>query len=171
MVHMLLSMDNMHGILRQLYTDMMTLCEGMTSVASGIAGLGALLYISYRVWQSLARGEAIDLFPLLRPFALGICIMFFPTLVLGSLNGILSPVVQATHSLMVGQTFNLLYVCLAFIMINVGREFEMDKSRWRSYTEALFSSALRTLSATSASSRARKREPRSSMVTREPNSA
>lgn len=47
MVHMLLSMDNMHGILRQLYTDMMTLCEGMTSVASGIAGLGALLYISY----------------------------------------------------------------------------------------------------------------------------
>ena len=72
MVHMLLSMDNMHGILRQLYTDMMTLCEGMTSVASGIAGLGALLYISYRVWQSLARGEAIDLFPLLRPFALGI---------------------------------------------------------------------------------------------------
>ena len=107
MVHMLLSMDNMHGILRQLYTDMMTLCEGMTSVASGIAGLGALLYISYRVWQSLARGEAIDLFPLLRPFALGICIMFFPTLVLGSLNGILSPVVQATHSLMVGQTFNI----------------------------------------------------------------
>lgn len=79
----------------------------MTSVASGIAGLGALLYISYRVWQSLARGEAIDLFPLLRPFALGICIMFFPTLVLGSLNGILSPVVQATHSLMVGQTFNI----------------------------------------------------------------
>lgn len=107
MVHMLLSMDNMHGILRQLYTDMMTLCEGMTSVASGIAGLGALLYISYRVWQSLARGEAIDLFPLLRPFALGICIMFFPTLVLGSLNGILSPVVQATHSLMVDQTFNI----------------------------------------------------------------
>ena len=107
MVHMLLSMDNMHGILRQLYTDMMTLCEGMTSVASGIAGLGALLYICYRVWQSLARGEAIDLFPLLRPFALGICIMFFPTLVLGSLNGILSPVVQATHSLMVGQTFNI----------------------------------------------------------------
>ena len=32
----------------------------------------------------------------------------------------------------------LLYVCLAFIMINVGREFEMDKSRWRSYTEDYF---------------------------------
>ena len=31
-----------------------------------------------------------------------------------------------------------LYVCLAFIMINVGREFEVDKSRWRSYTEDYF---------------------------------
>lgn len=29
---------------------------------------------------------------------------------------------------------SLLYICLAFIMVNVGREFEIDKSRWRSYT-------------------------------------
>ena len=119
MVHMLLSMDNMHGILRQLYTDMMTLCEGMTSVASGIAGLGALLYICYRVWQSLARGEAIDLFPLLRPFALGICIMFFPTLVLGSLNGILSPVVQATHSLWlpISDLFSAIFASLQILSL------------------------------------------------------
>ena len=27
----------------------------------------------------------------------------------------------------------LLYICLAFIMINVGREFEIDKTKWRSY--------------------------------------
>ena len=31
-----------------------------------------------------------------------------------------------------------LYVCLAFIMINVGREFELDKKRWRSYTADYF---------------------------------
>lgn len=29
----------------------------------------------------------------------------------------------------------LLYVCLGFIMINVGREFDVDKSRWKSYAE------------------------------------
>ena len=29
----------------------------------------------------------------------------------------------------------MLYICLAFIMINVGREFELDKSKWKSYTE------------------------------------
>ncbi len=32
----------------------------------------------------------------------------------------------------------LLYVCLAFIMINVGREFELDKSRWKTYTKDYF---------------------------------
>ena len=32
----------------------------------------------------------------------------------------------------------LLYVCLGFIMINVGREFEVDKSRWRGYAEDYF---------------------------------
>lgn len=32
----------------------------------------------------------------------------------------------------------LLYVCLGFIMINVGREFEVDKSRWKSYTQDYF---------------------------------
>lgn len=106
-VQQLVSAENIHQILRYLYTDMMDLCQDMTGVASGIAGIGALLYITYRVWQSLARAEAIDLFPLLRPFAIGICIMFFPSLVLGSLNGILSPIVTATHSLMVGQTFDM----------------------------------------------------------------
>ncbi|MCD8043663.1 MAG: cation:proton antiporter [Tannerellaceae bacterium] len=35
-------------------------------------------------------------------------------------------------------TDTLLYVCLAFIMINVGREFEMDKKRWRTYTKDYF---------------------------------
>ncbi len=32
----------------------------------------------------------------------------------------------------------MLYICLAFIMINVGREFEIDKSHWRSYTQDYF---------------------------------
>ena len=35
-------------------------------------------------------------------------------------------------------TDTLLYVCLGFIMINVGREFEIDKTRWRSYTADYF---------------------------------
>ena len=99
--------DNLHQLLRNLQGDMLVQYGSMAVVAKCVAGIGAMLYVGYRVWQSLARAEPTDVFPLLRPFALGICIMFFPTLVLGSLNGILSPVVQATHSLMVDQTFNI----------------------------------------------------------------
>ncbi len=32
----------------------------------------------------------------------------------------------------------LLYICLAFIMINVGREFEINKKEWRSYSADYF---------------------------------
>ena len=71
--------ENLHQILRSLYDEMMPLCEDMAGVAKGIAGLGALFYVAYRVWQSLARAEPIDVFPMLRPFAIGLCIMFFPT--------------------------------------------------------------------------------------------
>ena len=78
--------ENLHQILRSLYDEMMPLCEDMAGVAKGIAGLGALFYVAYRVWQSLARAEPIDVFPMLRPFAIGLCIMFFPMVALGTLS-------------------------------------------------------------------------------------
>ena len=99
--------DNLHQILRSLYEQMMPLCGDMADVARGIAGLGALFYVACRVWQSLARAEAIDMFPMLRPFAVGLCIMFFPTVVLGTVNSILSPVVQGTAKLLETQTLDM----------------------------------------------------------------
>ena len=107
MVLLAVTFDNLHQILQNLYVDMMPLCSQMTGVAKGLAGLGALFYIAYRVWQSLARAEPVDVFPLLRPFALGLCIMFFPTLVLGTLNSVLSPVVTGTHNILETQTFDM----------------------------------------------------------------
>ena len=100
----LLSVDfsNLHTILESLYNEMMPLCEDMLDVAKGLAGLGALFYVAVRVWQSLARAEPIDVYPLLRPFAIGICIMLFPTLVLGTMNTVLSPIVQGTHRMLEG---------------------------------------------------------------------
>ena len=58
--------DNLHQVLRVLYDEMMPLCSNMTGVAKGIAGLGALFYVAAKVWQSLARAEPIDVYPLLR---------------------------------------------------------------------------------------------------------
>jgi conjugative transposon TraJ protein len=99
--------DNLHQILRSLYEDMTPLCSDMAGVAKGLAGLGALLYVAVRVWQSLARTEPVDVYPLLRPFAIGFCIMFFPSFVLGTINMVLSPVVIGTNQMLETQTFDM----------------------------------------------------------------
>jgi conjugative transposon TraJ protein len=99
--------DNLHQILRNLYTEMMPLCGDMAGVAKGIAGLGALFYVASRVWQSLSRAEPIDVYPLLRPLVIGLCIMFFPTFVLGTINAVLSPVVRGTNQMLATQTFDM----------------------------------------------------------------
>lgn len=100
-------MDNLHEVLRSLYDAMLPLSSDMAAVAKGLAGLGALFYVALRVWQALSRAEPIDMFPMLRPFAIGLCIMFFPTIVLGSINAILSPVVKGTHSILETQVLDL----------------------------------------------------------------
>ena len=99
--------SNLHEVLQNLYYDMMPLSAQMASVAKSLAGLGALFYIGIKVWQALARAEPIDVYPMLRPFALGICIMFFPTLVLGTLNTVLSPVVKGTHQILERQVIDM----------------------------------------------------------------
>lgn len=99
--------DNLHEVLRSLYDEMLPMSANMAAMAKGVAGLGALFYVAIKVWQALSRAEPIDMYPLLRPFALGICIMFFPTIVLGTINAVLSPVVQGTHSILESQVLDL----------------------------------------------------------------
>ncbi len=107
MVLLAVDFDNLHQILRSLYTEMMPLCGNMAGIAKGIAGLGALFYVAVRVWQSLSRAEPIDVYPLLRPFAIGLCIMFFPSFVLGTINSVMSPIVKGTHQMLETQTFDM----------------------------------------------------------------
>lgn len=99
--------SSLHEVLRSLYDDMMPLSAEMAVVAKGLGGLGALFYVALKVWQALSRAEPIDVFPLLRPFALGLCIMFFPTMVLGTINAVLSPIVRGTHGILEGQVLDL----------------------------------------------------------------
>lgn len=68
---------------------------------------GLQIYIAYRVWQSLARAEAIDVFPLLRPFAIGLCILMFPTVVLGTLNAVMTPIVQGVTTMLDGEKLDM----------------------------------------------------------------
>jgi len=99
--------NNLHQVLRSLYDEMLPLSADMAAVAKGLAGLGALFFVAIKVWQALSRAEPIDVYPLLRPFALGLCIMFFPTMVLGTINAVLSPIVQGTHSILENQVLDL----------------------------------------------------------------
>jgi conjugative transposon TraJ protein len=77
---------------------MLPLCAGMIGVSQAIAGFGALWYIGARVWKHIAAAETVAIYPLLRPFAIGFCIMFFP-LVMSLINGVLQPCVTATQNM------------------------------------------------------------------------
>ncbi|RZM00492.1 MAG: conjugative transposon protein TraJ, partial [Pedobacter sp.] len=94
-------MNSLHAILDQLYDEMMPLCSNLIGVGQGLAGFGALWYITSRVWRHLANAEPIDFYPLLRPFAIGMCILMFPS-VLGVINGVMKPTVTATAAMVTG---------------------------------------------------------------------
>lgn len=98
---------SLHKILRDLYDKMTPMTDDIATYATALAGLGALLYISYRVWQALARAEAIDVFSLLRPFAIGLCILFFRPVVINSINGILNPLVVGTNQILKAQLLDM----------------------------------------------------------------
>jgi conjugative transposon TraJ protein len=89
---------DIHGLqatLDGVYNDMLPMCGQLIGVGQAIAGFGALWYIAARVYRQIASAEAIDFYPLLRPFALGLCILLFPT-VIAVINGVMSPTVSAT---------------------------------------------------------------------------
>src|ERR1700709_555708 len=85
----------LQGVLNQVYSDMLPMCSQLIGVGRGIAGFGALLYISPRVWRQIAAAEPIDFYPLLRPFALGMAILLFPTVIAG-IKGVMQPTASAT---------------------------------------------------------------------------
>jgi conjugative transposon TraJ protein len=89
---------SLQSVLDQLYTEMIPLCSQLISVGRGLAGFAALWYIGSRVWRHLANAEPIDFYPLLRPFALGFCIMIFP-MVIALINGIMRPTVIGTSAM------------------------------------------------------------------------
>lgn len=85
-------------VLENLFDEMMPLSRRMIDVGRAVAGFAALWYISLRVWKHIARAEPIDFFPLLRPFAIGLAIVLFPS-VIALMNGVLKPIEQGTRAM------------------------------------------------------------------------
>lgn len=91
-------LKGLHKILETIYEQMLPLCGELIGVGRGLAGFASLWYIASRVWKHLAAAEPIDFYPLLRPFALGFCILMFPS-VIAMINGVMKPTVTATSEM------------------------------------------------------------------------
>lgn len=134
--------QGLQGVLNNVYNEMLPMCSQLIGVARGIAGFGALWYIAARVWRHLANAEAVDFYPLLRPFALGMAILLFPT-VIAVINGVMNPVVTVTGGMVKNSDAaieKLLAQKQAAIektdtwQMYVGDDGEGDRDKWYKYT-------------------------------------
>lgn len=133
---------SLQSVLDQLYDEMIPLCSQLIGVGRGLAGFAALWYIASRIWRHLANAEAIDFYPLLRPFALGIAIMLFPY-VIGLMNGVLSPTVTGTAAMVENSNEAIAYLLqkkeeaikrTPAWQMYVGAGGGGDRDRWYQYT-------------------------------------
>ncbi|HEU5289435.1 MAG TPA: conjugative transposon protein TraJ [Cyclobacteriaceae bacterium] len=133
---------SLQSVLDQLYSEMLPLCSKLIGVGRGLAGFAALWYISSRVWRHLANAEPIDFYPLLRPFALGLCVMMFPY-VLAVINGILKPTVTGTAAMVTGSNNAIAYLLrlkeeaikkTPAWQMYVGVDGSGDRDKWYQYT-------------------------------------
>lgn len=135
-------MNGLHGLLDQLYDEMMPLCSQLIGVGQGIAGFAATWYIASRIWRHIANAEPIDFYPLFRPFVIGFCVMIFPS-VLAMINGVMKPTVTATSE-MVKDSDKAIALLLqkkeeairktAVWQMYVGESGNGDRDRWYKYT-------------------------------------
>lgn len=135
-------LNNMQTTLIELYDQMMPLCSQLIGVGQGIAGFAATWYIAYRVWRHLANAEPIDFYPLLRPFAIAIAILLFPS-VIALINGVMQPTVSGTAAMVEGsneaitqlldQKEEAIKTTDAWQMY-VGEDGTGDRDKWYKYT-------------------------------------
>lgn len=134
--------QGLQGTLNGVYNDMLPMCSGLIGVGRAIAGFGALWYIGSRVWRQIASAEPIDFYPLMRPFALGLAILLFPT-VIAIINGIMSPTVSATGGMVQNSDAAIAALLKAkeaavektdTWQMYVGADGDGDRDKWYKYT-------------------------------------
>ena len=135
-------LKNMQSTLDQLYDQMIPMCSQLIGVGRGIAGFAATWYIAYRVWRHLANAEPIDFYPLLRPFAIAIAILLFPS-VISLINGVMQPTVTGTAAMvensneavatLLQQKEEAIKTTDAWQMY-VGEDGTGDRDKWYKYT-------------------------------------
>src|SRR4051812_47509278 len=136
------NLESLHEVLDQLYLEMIPMCSQLIGVGRALAAFAALWYISSRVWKHLASSEAIDFYPLFRPFVIGFAILIFPS-VLNLINGVMQPTVEVTSG-MVKNSDKAIEVLLAekekaikssdAWQMYIGETGQGDRNKWYKYT-------------------------------------
>ncbi len=136
------NIQGLQGTLNSVYNDMLPMCSGLIGVGRAIAGFGALWYIGSRVWRQIAAAEPIDFYPLMRPFALGLAILLFPT-VIAIINGVMQPTVNATGGIVENSDAAIAALLKAkqeavektdTWQMYVGTDGDGDRDKWYKYT-------------------------------------
>ncbi len=134
--------ESFQSVLDRLYDEMLPLCSKLIDVGRGLAGFGAMWYIASRVWRHIANAEPVDFYPLLRPFALGLAILLFPS-VLALINSVLKPTVDGTSAMVDGSNNSIAYLLrqkeeairrTPAWQMYVGIDGGGDRDKWYRYT-------------------------------------
>lgn len=70
--------------------------SALSATSQLICGIAAFAYIGSKLWSSWARGNSIDFYSMLRPFAVGLLILFFP-LFTGCMDMLVKPIIVASE--------------------------------------------------------------------------
>jgi conjugative transposon TraJ protein len=128
----------MDDVSRTLQGDTQSLQSG----AKAIAGMGAVFFIGSRVWKHIANAEAVDFYPLFRPFVLAILIANFAW-VTGFIQILISPVMTASNRMMANSQLGIDQLIAAkqeamkngkFWNMYVGESGSGDRDLWYEYS-------------------------------------
>lgn len=116
--------------------------QSLQSGAKAIAGMGAVFFIGSRVWKHIANAEAVDFYPLFRPFVLAILIANFAW-VTGFIQVLISPVMTASNRMMANSQLGIDQLIAAkqeamkngkFWNMYVGESGSGDRDLWYEYS-------------------------------------
>ena len=90
--------ESLRTNLYDAYQQLIPFTRNISDGVSLIAGIGSLIYLFTRVYKMLALEEQFDVIPLLKPFGIGLLLIFYPGL-LALINGICSIPTNFTNAL------------------------------------------------------------------------
>ena len=136
------NIKGLQAVLDTIYDQMLPLCSSLIGVGRGLAGFAATWYIANRVWRHIANAEAIDFYPLFRPFVIGFAILIFPS-VIGLINSVMQPTVTATGNMVTDSDAAIANLLAQkqqavqnsdFYKMYVGPDGNGDRDKWYQYT-------------------------------------